>query len=150
MRETDIHKVTQDQQVSVRVAAYPDLKTIDAGTSIEEAFARAIRTAEGLGWEIYHQDLDAGIIEAVDTTRIMAFKDDIVIRVRSNAQGAYVDLRSVSRDGRGDIGVQFLNWSAQRSAFDSRVTSATSDSELFDIFSQMLAPLGVSAGDERG
>ena len=35
-----------------------------------------------------------------------------------------------------------VDWSAQRSAFDSRVTSATSNAELFDIFSQMLAPLG--------
>ena len=45
-----------------------------------------------------------GIIEAVDTTAIMAFKDDIVIRVRTGAQGTMVDLRSVSRVGQGDIG----------------------------------------------
>ena len=47
---------------------------------------------------------NAGFIEAVDTTAIMAFKDDIVIRVRSNADGTLVDLRSVSRVGVSDLG----------------------------------------------
>ena len=45
-----------------------------------------------------------GLIEAVDTTAIMAFKDDIVIRLRSDGEGTVIDLRSVSRVGVGDIG----------------------------------------------
>ncbi len=40
----------------------------------------------------------------MDTTRIMAFKDDVVIRVRSNADGTLLDLRSVSRVGISDLG----------------------------------------------
>lgn len=35
-----------------------------------------------------------------------------------------------------------VNWSEQRSAYDGRVNAATTDDELFDIFSQMIAPLG--------
>ena len=85
-------------------AAYPDLQTLRTSMTIDDAFTRAGEVARGLGWEIYHEDRDAGIIEAVDTTRIMAFKDDIVIRVRGNEDGAYLDLRSVSRVGQGDIG----------------------------------------------
>ena len=34
----------------------------------------------------------------------MGFKDDIVIRIRTNAEGTIVDLRSVSRVGRSDLG----------------------------------------------
>jgi len=71
---------------------------------IDAAFDRALQMAQALGWEIYHQDRNAGVIEAVDTTAIMAFKDDVVIRVRSNAQGTLLDLRSVSRVGVGDLG----------------------------------------------
>ena len=71
---------------------------------MDEAFNRALQTAADLGWEVYHQDREAGVIEAVATTRIMGFKDDVVIRVRGSHDGAQVDLRSVSRVGEGDIG----------------------------------------------
>jgi uncharacterized protein (DUF1499 family) len=84
--------------------AYPDLHTILSEMSIDEAFDRALQVAGDMGWDIYHQDRNAGVIEAVDTTTIMTFKDDVVIRVRSNAQGTLLDLRSVSRVGIGDIG----------------------------------------------
>ena len=72
--------------------------------AIDDAFDRALAVAADLGWEVYHQDRNAGIIEAVDTTAIMAFRDDVVIRLRTNADGTLVDLRSVSRVGIGDIG----------------------------------------------
>jgi len=84
--------------------AYPDLHTIRSAGSIEAAFEKALETASALGWEVYRKDLNAGYIEAVDTTPIMGFKDDIVIRLRTDAQGTLVDLRSVSRVGLGDIG----------------------------------------------
>ncbi|MCB1844140.1 MAG: DUF1499 domain-containing protein, partial [Halioglobus sp.] len=94
-----------DEEIILQKAAYPDLQTLrTAGMTIDDAYSRALQVALMLGWEVYHQDRAAGVIEAVDTTRLMAFKDDIVIRVRGNAQGAYLDLRSVSRVGQGDIG----------------------------------------------
>ena len=85
-------------------AAYPELHTLVTSEPIEKAFARAAATADALGWEIYHQDLNSGIIESVDTTAIMGFKDDIVIRLRTNADGTLLDLRSVSRVGVSDLG----------------------------------------------
>jgi len=85
-------------------AAYPDVQTLRVSLPLEEAFARAVKVAREMGWDIYREDLNAGVIEAVDTTAIMLFKDDVVIRLRSNAQGTLVDLRSVSRVGIGDIG----------------------------------------------
>jgi hypothetical protein len=65
----------------------------------------------------YHQDRNAGIIEAVDTTAIMAFRDDVVIRLRTNADGTLVDLRSVSRVGIGDIGANAKRIRAFQQAF---------------------------------
>lgn len=90
--------------IGQQVAAYPDIKTLKTGIDYETAFDRALAVADEMGWEVYYQDRNAGFIEAVDTTRIMAFKDDIVIRLRTNAEGTLVDLRSVSRVGIGDIG----------------------------------------------
>lgn len=84
--------------------AYPDIGTLLTDLPIDDAFDRALEVALELGWEVYHQDRNAGVIEAVDTTAIMAFQDDVVIRVRSNASGTLVDLRSVSRVGVGDLG----------------------------------------------
>ena len=84
---------------------------------LEEAFNRALQIAAEMGWEVYRQDLNAGAIEAVDTTAIMSFKDDIIIRVRSNAQGTLVDLRSVSRVGEGDLGANAKRIQAFLEAF---------------------------------
>ncbi|MCB1704709.1 MAG: DUF1499 domain-containing protein [Halioglobus sp.] len=84
--------------------AYPDIQTLLTEEAFDDAFDRATRVANELGWEIYREDRNAGIIEAVDTSAIMAFKDDIVIRIRTNAQGTLLDLRSVSRVGESDLG----------------------------------------------
>jgi uncharacterized protein (DUF1499 family) len=97
--------------------AYADLDSIETQLNIDDAFDKALITAEAMDWEIYNTDLDVGIIEAVDTTKIMGFKDDIVIRVRGNAKGAYIDLRSVSRVGRGDIGANAKRIRAYQEAF---------------------------------
>ena len=41
----------------------------------------------------------------IATTRLFGFHDDIAIRIRPDgAQGSRVDVRSKSRDGKGDIG----------------------------------------------
>ncbi len=95
---------TDAATMAAQAEAYPDLETLQTELEFDELFDRAVRVATGMGWEIHLQDPNAGIIEAVDTTAIMGFKDDIVIRVRTNAQGALLDLRSVSRVGVSDMG----------------------------------------------
>jgi len=45
------------------------------------------------------------VIEATATTRWFGFKDDVVIRVSAMPDGgSRVDMRSVSRVGRSDVG----------------------------------------------
>jgi uncharacterized protein (DUF1499 family) len=112
--QIDQDVIAQQQQ------AYPDLHTLVSPLPSDAAFSRALQVATELRWEIYHQDRNAGVIEAVDTTRVMAFKDDIVIRLRSNVQGTLVDLRSVSRVGEGDIGANATRIRAFRAAFQQQ------------------------------
>ncbi len=95
---------TDPATLELQAQAYPDLQTLRTAMAYDELFDKAVRVATDMGWDIYLQDRNAGIIEAVDTTTVMGFKDDIVIRVRTNAEGALVDLRSVSRVGVGDLG----------------------------------------------
>ena len=84
--------------------AYPEIVPLVLDLLPDQAFTRALATAEGLGWEIVAQDQSAGRIEATDTTRWMGFKDDVIVRVRPDGAGTRVDVRSVSRVGRSDIG----------------------------------------------
>jgi uncharacterized protein (DUF1499 family) len=83
---------------------YPDIqpKMLDAPPQV--AFARALDTAERMGWTLVANDPAEGRIEATDTTFWFGFKDDIVIRVTPAGAGSRVDVRSVSRTGRSDIG----------------------------------------------
>ena len=83
---------------------FPDVQTIVTDKSPQQAFAQAITTAQTLGWTVYAQDIEQGRIEAVETTFWFGFKDDIVIRIQAADNGSRVDLRSVSRVGRGDMG----------------------------------------------
>jgi len=72
-----------------------------------EAFTRVRRFAEHMpAWTVTHADADAGTIEAVATSRVFGFHDDLVIRIRQESDGtSRVDMRSKSRDGKGDLGV---------------------------------------------
>ena len=92
------------QVIAQQKEAYPDLDTLVTTLPVDEALGRALAVARELGWEVYHEDRNAGVIEAVDTTPIMDFSDDIVIRVRASERGTLLDLRSVSRVGIGDLG----------------------------------------------
>ena len=117
-RGTDANSLDIDENViALQQQSYPDLQTLRSPLSLDEAFNRAVKVATQLGWEVYRQDRNAGVIEAVETTRIMAFKDDVAIRLRTNAQGTVLDLRSVSRVGEGDIGANAKRIRAFTEAF---------------------------------
>lgn len=90
--------------IAQQLEAYPDIETLRTASSYENTYRRVLMTARGMGWEITREDPNGGFIEAVETTSIMNFKDDVVIRVRTNADGSLVDLRSVSRVGISDLG----------------------------------------------
>jgi uncharacterized protein (DUF1499 family) len=63
-----------------------------------------LAAARAQGWEIVAAVPAEGRIEATDTTRFFGFKDDIVIRVKAEGAGSRVDVRSLSRVGKSDVG----------------------------------------------
>ncbi|MFA7638466.1 MAG: DUF1499 domain-containing protein [Parvibaculum sp.] len=85
-------------------AAYPDIATLDLRQHPGKVFEAALRAAKASGWEVISADPATGMIEAVATTPVMAFKDDVAIRVTETDTGATVDMRSVSRVGMSDLG----------------------------------------------
>jgi hypothetical protein len=94
-------------------AAYPDLRTFVVDRPAEEVFdlaTQAIRGRRGLGWKIVSEQppqlrpARAGLIEANEKSMIFGFVDDIVVRVAGDEKSARVDVRSLSRYGRHDLG----------------------------------------------
>ena len=85
-------------------AAYPDIVPLELAVPPGRAFALAADAARSLGWQLADADEKEGRIEATDTTFWFGFKDDIVIRITPTARGSRVDVRSVSRVGRSDLG----------------------------------------------
>lgn len=85
-------------------SGYPDLHAVVLSQPPAAAFDAALAAARNMGWDIVASDAAAGRIEATDTTPWFGFTDDIVIRVTPEAQGSRVDVRSLSRVGRGDLG----------------------------------------------
>jgi uncharacterized protein (DUF1499 family) len=82
---------------------YPDLKPLELPLPPADAFARALGAGKAMGWEIAAADAAAGRIEATAKTPWFGFRDDIVIRVAPAPAGSRIDVRSVSRVGRGDL-----------------------------------------------
>jgi uncharacterized protein (DUF1499 family) len=85
-------------------AAYPDLAPLATDLPPEDAYRQALAAARALGWEIRHEAPAAGRFDASETTAIFRFVDDVTIRVTPSADGSLIDVRSKSRDGRGDLG----------------------------------------------
>jgi hypothetical protein len=84
--------------------AYPDLEPHHVAEPVAATVGRAAAAADHLGWTVTRRDASAGRVEATDATAIFRFVDDIVIRVRASGDGSVIDVRSKSRDGRGDVG----------------------------------------------
>ncbi len=73
--------------------------------SPDDAFAKALAVGEAMGWEIVSSDPAARRFEGTARTPIFKFVDDTVVVVTPTPNGSRVDVRSVSRIGVGDIGV---------------------------------------------
>jgi uncharacterized protein (DUF1499 family) len=85
--------------------AYPDIVPVLLDVPPAQAYARAERAARAMGWEIVAAVPEDLRIEAADTTLLFGFKDDVVIRIGAANSGSRVDVRSLSRVGRSDFGV---------------------------------------------
>lgn len=88
--------------------SYPGIQPATLDAPPTEAFGKALATAKAKGWTIVRSDPAAGVIEAYDRSRWFGFTDDIAIRVSAAGEGSRVDIRSHSRQGRGDFGVNAM------------------------------------------
>ena len=88
--------------------AYADLRPVRLPQPPAIVVQRVEELVRERGWDMARVDRQAGTVEATATTLFFRFKDDVVIRVRpdpARSGGSIVDMRSISRVGGSDIGV---------------------------------------------
>lgn len=83
--------------------AYPELTPVRLSVPPTLAQELVVGLMRERGWTIAANE--PGRVEATDTVSLFRFKDDVVARIRPAPGGAVVDLRSVSRVGVSDLGV---------------------------------------------
>ena len=91
--------------------AYSDIEPDLTTATPQEAYDAVLKVITKRKWHI----VDArppqgaaprdGLIEAIARTPILSFRDDVAVRVRATPDGARIDVRSASRYGRHDLGV---------------------------------------------
>jgi uncharacterized protein (DUF1499 family) len=85
---------------------YPDIVPLKAALAPDEAYKRALEAAQSMsGWTLVKSDPAARTIEGSQRTFFMGFTDDFVIRVSAEGSGSRIDMRSESRQGMSDFGV---------------------------------------------
>jgi uncharacterized protein DUF1499 len=91
---------------AVHRAHYGDLRTVRLATPPQEMVRRVAALVRDRGWNTALVDDREGSVEATDTSTFFRFKDDVVVRVRpAPGGGSLVDMRSISRVGVSDVGV---------------------------------------------
>jgi uncharacterized protein (DUF1499 family) len=96
----------EDRWKAIHAQHYGDLRTIRMPGTVADAIQKAEQLARDKGWEIVTADPRMGILEAVDTSTFFRFKDNVLIRARpAPGGGSLVDMRSISRVGVSDVGV---------------------------------------------
>ena len=102
---------TEEQKLQQRVA-YPNVQPMLLDMEGEESYQLVLKAIAARGWRIIDQTIPQTggrtgnwHIDAVERTPIMNYQDDITIRIRPLAGQTRIDIRSASRIGRHDYGV---------------------------------------------
>jgi hypothetical protein len=86
---------------------YGDIRSVRINEPVPMVVAKAERLAKARGWDVAISLPEEGRLEATETSAFFRFKDDVVLRVRPSdtGEGSVVDMRSVSRVGISDLGM---------------------------------------------
>lgn len=85
-------------------AAYPEVRPLDLALSFDDAFVAAQALVEERGWKVLSADPAESQIEAIATSRLYGFEDEVAVRVTETDGGVRIDMRSRSRLGQIDRG----------------------------------------------
>ncbi|BAQ16553.1 DUF1499 domain-containing protein [Methyloceanibacter caenitepidi] len=117
------------EQIQIQAESYEDIGPIEVDRPAGAVFTVVNEAVKQLGWTVVVNEAPGesgvGRIEATDTSLIMGFTDDVVVRVKGDDTSAVVDIRSASRYGSSDFGAN-----AERiRAFEDEVNTALEKGE---------------------
>lgn len=99
-----LDRSTPADLAALQTAAYHDILPLTLAVHPGKVFEAAEALAKKNGWDIVAASPETGTIEATATTRLLNFKDDVVIVISEQDGGSLVNMRSVSRVGESDLG----------------------------------------------
>ena len=85
--------------------SYPEIQTLELSNDIQEVMDAAVLLVGEREWKLVAINRKEGRIEATETLPWFGFKDDVILRFTETVNGTQVDMRSKSRIGRSDVGV---------------------------------------------
>lgn len=85
--------------------AYPEIQPLFLEKDLQEVMDRAVMIINERKWNLVAINRNEGRIEATEELPWFGFKDDVALRFTAVDEGTRVDMRSKSRIGRSDIGV---------------------------------------------
>jgi fatty-acyl-CoA synthase len=108
--------VPGERVADLNAKACPEAKPIVLTSDAPEAFNKVKAALTGAGLTIVTDAPAQGRIEAVATSALYGFKDDVVARIAPAESGTRIDLRSISRVGISDLGANCKRITALRAA----------------------------------
>ncbi len=98
-----------EDEIAAQRDAYPDIVPRHYPVSTARVYQEAKAIVDGHGWRVLDarepsETDETGQIEAVATTLLFAFRQDVVIRIVPDGDGALVDMRSAARNAAHDLG----------------------------------------------
>ena len=101
---------------SIQKTHYPEVKPLCIKVSMDVVWPAIIRKIEeNPSWQATVLDENNRYVEAIVTTSLLRFKDDIAIELRPQGESVEIHMRSRSRLGKSDLGanasriLNFLN-----------------------------------------
>lgn len=85
--------------------AYPNIQPLVVDEPVQEVIDEIVVLISAREWELVSINRKDGRVEATEELAWFGFKDDVVFRVTETDEGTKVDMRSKSRIGRSDVGV---------------------------------------------
>lgn len=109
-RRGAVHDPPPEAERRRQASAYPDVRPLTLDASPADVHQAVLRLVRGRRWVVVEAQAPTGRsavgrVEAVAKTSVMAFPEDVAIRIAaSGTSQTRVDMRSTSRFGGGDLG----------------------------------------------
>lgn len=95
----------REESADAQREAYPNVQPLTLNTPKQEVIDEIVSLIGSRGWDMVSINRQDGRVEATEKLAWFGFKDDVVFRITETDSGTRVDMRSKSRIGRSDIGV---------------------------------------------